>query len=169
MSPQHTTIRFGGDCIRLGRQAVTWREAVTAAGKVLETIGATKNGYSDRMLWVIDAFGPYVVVAPGIALVHARPGPDVRENAAAVLTFPDGVSFGHPNNDPVRVVVALAVTRPDEHVKIIAVLAKLLDNDEAVDWFLRADDADELAAAITEVVSPLKVIGPEGEPLPPAR
>ena len=29
------------------------------------------------MIAVIDEFGAYVVIAPGLALAHARPGPDV--------------------------------------------------------------------------------------------
>ncbi|MGO2111871.1 MAG: PTS sugar transporter subunit IIA [Pseudoclavibacter sp.] len=164
MSPQATQVRFGGECTRLGERAESWRDAVTAAGRVLESIGATMPGYGKRMLGAIDSFGPYVVVAPGIALVHARPGPDVLENAAAVLTFPEGVSFGHPENDPVRVVVALAVTKPDEHVKIIAVLARLLDNDGAVQFFLDASDANALAESIVEKTAPLRVIDADGNP-----
>lgn len=163
MSPTNTSIRFGSDCIRLGERAETWREAVVAAGDVLAAVGATRPDYTQRMIGVIETFGPYVAVAPGVALVHARPDRDVRRNAAAVVTFPDGVEFGHPDNDPVRVVVALAVTRPDEHVKIIAVLAKLLDQEGAVEWFLRGDDTTQLADAIITMAEPLNVLDESGE------
>lgn len=165
MSPQSTTIRFGADCIRRGVFAATWQDAVGLAGEVLASVGATTAGYGGRMVRVIETFGPYVVVAPGIALVHARPESDVQQNAAAVLTFPDGVAFGHPENDPVRVVVALAVTRPEEHIKIIAVLARLLDREGAVEWFLSATDDGELADEITDIVEPLQVLGADGQPV----
>lgn len=164
MSPQHTPVRFGPECIRLGATAATWREAVLQAADVLAEVGAVTPKYGERMLRVIDTFGPYVVVAPGVALVHARPDVDVRENAAALLTFPDGVSFGHSEHDPVRAVVALAVRRPEDHVKIIAVLAKSIDREGALEWLLERDDPVDLADAIIEAVAPLNVIDRDGHP-----
>lgn len=159
-SQQSTSIRFGSECLRLGEHAESWRDAVVRAGDVLRAIGATRSTYAERMIGVIETFGPYVVVAPGIALVHARPDFDVLQNAAAIVTFPEGVAFGHPENDPVRVVVALAVTKPEEHIKIVAVIAKLLDDGgRAADWMLSVPDPEELAAAIIERIKPLDVLG----------
>lgn len=164
MSTQQTTsIRFGSECLRLGEHAETWRDAVVLAGNVLGAIGATGPTYTERMIGVIETFGPYVVVAPGVALVHARPDHDVLQNAAAIVTLPDGVPFGHPENDPVRVVVALAVTRPEEHIKIVAVIAKLLDEaGTAAEWMLSQSDPQALAAAITERIAPLNVLDASG-------
>lgn len=165
MSSQHnTSIRFGSECLRLGERADSWRDAVVLAGEVLRTIGATRSTYAERMIGVIETFGPYVVVAPGVALVHARPDHDVLQNAAAVVTLPDGVAFGHPENDPVRVVVALAVTRPEEHIKIVAVIAKLLDDaGTAAELLLSESDPEVLAAAIIERIEPLVVLDASDE------
>ena len=163
MSPQHTPVRFGAECIRLDATAGTWQDAVQQAADVLEAIGAVGTGYAGRMIRVIENFGPYVVVAPGVALVHARPDVDVRQNAASLVTFPDGVRFGHPENDPVRVVVGLAVTRPEDHVKIVAVLAKSVDREGAVGWMLAQRDPHALAEAIIGLVQPLNVIDAKGD------
>lgn len=157
-------MRFGPECIRLGATAASWRDAVRQAADVLEGIGAVTPTYAGRLLRVIDTFGPYVVVAPGVALVHARPDVDVRANAAALLTFPDGVAFGHSEHDPVRVIVALAVRRPEDHVTIVAVLAKMLDREGALELLLERRDPVELAEAIIEAVAPLDVIDREGRP-----
>lgn len=164
MSPQHTPVRFGGECIRLGLHADDWQDAVAKAGAVLEEIGAVGPTYAGRMQRVITTFGPYVVVAPGVALVHARPDLDIHANAASLVTFPEGVAFGHSENDPVRAVVALAAKRPEDHVKMIASLANAIDRDGAVEWLLEWDDVDALAAAIIERVAPLNVIDAEGRP-----
>ena len=42
----------------------------------------TPDGYADAMIRVIEEFGPYVVIAPGLALAHARPGDDVLRTAS---------------------------------------------------------------------------------------
>ena len=104
--------------IMLGVHATDWRDAVRIAGRALRLSGSTRAEYSDRMISVIEEFGAYVVVAPGLALAHARPGPDVRREGLAVITLAEPVAFGHPHNDPVRVVVGLAVSNAEEHVAL---------------------------------------------------
>jgi hypothetical protein len=39
------------------------------------------------MIRMIEEHGPYVVIAPGLALAHARPGPDVLADGLAVVTL----------------------------------------------------------------------------------
>ncbi|MFM9878079.1 MAG: PTS sugar transporter subunit IIA, partial [Rhodoglobus sp.] len=63
--------------IVIGAHADHWRAAVTLAGDALAASGAARPEYSSEMIRMIDEHGPYVVIAPGLALAHARPGPDV--------------------------------------------------------------------------------------------
>ncbi|KAB1659445.1 PTS sugar transporter subunit IIA [Pseudoclavibacter chungangensis] len=150
MNASSVELAFGPGDVRLGLEARSWRDAVDQAGALLVSRGATTAGYTRRMLEVIETYGPYMVVAPGVALVHAKPGSDVRHNGAVILTFPDGVDFGHRRFDPVRAVVGIAVRRPDEHVTIIAAIARLLDSDGTIDALLSATDADALARGVAE-------------------
>jgi len=117
--------------IMLGVHATDWRDAVRIAGRALRRSGSTRAEYSDRMISVIEEFGAYVVVAPGLALAHARPGPDVRREGLAVITLAEPVAFGHPHNDPVRVVVGLAVSNAEEHVASVASLANVFNASHA--------------------------------------
>ncbi|HKH07409.1 MAG TPA: PTS sugar transporter subunit IIA [Agromyces sp.] len=112
----------------LGAHAADWRAAVREAGRALTRSGATSSEYADRMIAVIEEFGAYVVIAPGLALAHARPGADVRREGLAVVTLAEPVSFGHPHNDPVRVVVGLAVASAEEHVASVARLANAFND-----------------------------------------
>jgi PTS system ascorbate-specific IIA component len=79
--------------IIVGAEAGDWREAVRLAGRALTASGATRPGYADEMIRMIDEHGPYVVIAPGLALAHARPGPDVLTDGLAVVTLrcPSGI------------------------------------------------------------------------------
>ena len=125
-----------------------WRAAVREAGRALVRSGSTSSEYADRMIAVIEEFGAYVVIAPGLALAHARPGPDVRREGLAVVTLAEPVPFGHPHNDPVRVVVGLAVSNAEEHVASVAQLANAFNDSGIVGRMARAESADELRALL---------------------
>ncbi|MFD4423073.1 PTS sugar transporter subunit IIA [Agromyces sp. NPDC058484] len=128
----------------LGARVGDWRAAVRAAGRALTRSGSTRSEYADRMIAVIEEFGAYVVIAPGLALAHARPGADVRSEGLAVVTLAEPVAFGHPHNDPVRVVVGLAVSNAEEHVASIARLANTFNDRRIVGRIARATSADEV-------------------------
>jgi PTS system ascorbate-specific IIA component len=116
----------------LAADASDWRAAVRLAGRALTRAGSTTSDYAERMIAVIEEFGAYVVIAPGLALAHARPGPDVRREGLSVVTLARPVAFGHPHNDPVRVVVGLAVANAEEHVAFVAALANAFNDPHAV-------------------------------------
>ncbi|MEL4319055.1 PTS sugar transporter subunit IIA [Leifsonia sp. YIM 134122] len=128
--------------IRLGAAATDWQDAVRICGAALRDSGATTDAYTERMIGVIEEFGAYVVIAPGFALAHARPGSDVMTDGLAVVTLAEPVRFGHPHNDPVSVIIGLAVTTTDEHVGAVATLANVF-NDGAVIPALAAAGDDE--------------------------
>jgi PTS system ascorbate-specific IIA component len=128
----------------IGARADDWRAAVREAGRALTRSGATRSEYADRMIAVIEEFGAYVVVAPGLALAHARPGVDVRREGIAVVTLARAVPFGHPHNDPVRVVVGLAASNAEEHVASVARLANAFNDGGIVGRIARATSADEI-------------------------
>ena len=126
--------------IVLGAQADDWRGAVRLVGAALVESGVALPGYADEMIRMIEEHGPYVVIAPGLALAHARPGPEVLADGLAVVTLSTPVFFGHPHNDPVSVVLGLAITHPDAHLASVAELANVFNDSSAI---------PELAAATT--------------------
>jgi PTS system ascorbate-specific IIA component len=130
--------------IVLRDDASEWRAAVRSAGRALARSGATDEAYTDRMIGVLEEFGAYIVIAPGLALAHARPGPDVRRNGLSVVTLAEPVPFGHPHNDPVRVVVGLAVTGADEHVASVAGLANVFNERSAIERLASASTIDDV-------------------------
>jgi ascorbate PTS system EIIA or EIIAB component len=136
------------DAVVLGAHVPDWRAAVREAGRALTRSGATRSEYADRMIAVIEEFGAYVVVAPGLALAHARPGVDVRREGLAVVTLAEPVAFGHPHNDPVRVVVGLAVASAEEHVASVARLANAFNDAGIVGRIASASNPAEVRALL---------------------
>lgn len=130
--------------IIVGAEADDWRAAVRLAGRALTASGATRPGYADEMIRMIDEHGPYVVIAPGLALAHARPGPDVMADGLAVVTLATPVSFGHPHNDPVSVVLGLAIKSADAHIETVAELANVFNDSSAISRLASAASVAEV-------------------------
>jgi PTS system ascorbate-specific IIA component len=134
------------EAIVLGAEATDWRDAVRLAGAALTAAGIARPGYAGEMVRMIEEHGPYVVIAPGLALAHARPGPEVLADGLAIVTLATPVDFGHPYNDPVSVVLALAVASGDAHIALVAELANIFNDSSAVADLAAASSVDDVLA-----------------------
>ncbi len=132
------------EAIVLGATVGDWQTAVRTAGAALVASGAAKPGYADAMVRMIDEHGPYVVIAPGLALAHARPDDQVLSTGLAVVTLATPVAFGHAHNDPVRVVLGLAVDSVGGHLESIADLANVFNDTSVIGVLADAATPDEV-------------------------
>jgi len=139
------------EAIEVGAHAEDWRAAVRQAGAALNRAGFTTVHYADEMIRMIEEHGPYVVIAPGLALAHARPGSDVLSDGLSIVTLAAPVDFGHPHNDPVSVVLGLAVTTADDHIAAVAELANVFNDSQAIEHLAAATTAEEVRAIMGAV------------------
>lgn len=143
---------------RVGVAAADWRAAVRAACAPLVDAGAVQSRYPERCIVMVEEHGPYMVLAPGLALAHARPEDGVNRLGVAAVTLSSPVDFGHPDNDPVDLVFAFGSPDADQHVGLIAALARHLAT--GLEQSLRAAPDDTAAtAALTAAVNPATLGG----------
>jgi PTS system ascorbate-specific IIA component len=135
--------------IRARAHADDWRAAIRLAGDGLIASGATTAAYSDEMIAAIDAHGPYVVIAPRIALAHSRPSPAVHRAGLSWVGLDEPVAFGHAVNDPVSLVIGLAAVDHDGHLEMMSALAGVLSDDDLVTRLLTAASAAEVRDLLT--------------------
>ena len=121
-----------------------WQEAIRAAGNLMVTDGAVEERFVDAMIRVATEFGPYIVVAPGIALPHARPEDGVIEASIAIVRLKTPVNFGNEDNDPVYFVVALAAVDQEQHIDGLRQLALVLGDDDKIIAIKEATTREEL-------------------------
>lgn len=138
---------------RTGVLAADWSEAVRMACAPLVEEGAILERYVDACIALIHEEGPYMVIAPGVALAHARPEEGVRRLGVSVAVLEKPVEFGHPDNDPVDLVFAFGSPDADQHIELLSALAGGLNSGLAGD--LRGapdeDDATRVLASALEV------------------
>ncbi len=101
--------------LALGVEAADWREAVRIAGNLLLDSGTVTETYIDAM--TAESLNQYIVIAPGIALPHARPEDGVLETALSLVKLKTPLNFGNPQHDPVKLVVALAAVNKKVHLR----------------------------------------------------
>lgn len=135
---------LGPEAIRIGAEAADWQAAVRWAGEALTASGATAPAYTDEMIAAVVELGPYIVIAPGIALAHSRPSPSVLHAGMSLVTLATPVAFGHRRNDPVSLVVGLAAPDEEGHVAALATLAEFLSDESRRDALLRAKRPEEI-------------------------
>ncbi len=125
------------ETISCGVEVEDWREAVRWAGKLLVEAGCVEECYIDAMIQTKEELGPYIVIAPGIAMPHARPEDGVIKNGISIVTLRTPISFGS-HNDPVDVIIAFGAKEAEEHVASLKSLSRFLNNGNKCDALRKA-------------------------------
>ena len=117
------------DCISLNVKAKDWEEAVRYGGAMMQCLGMVEGRYTEAMLRTVREMGAYIVIAPGLAMPHARPEDGAKRVGSVILTLAEPVAFGNPDYDPVRVVVFLCAVDKVQHLKVLSDLMVLFEDD----------------------------------------
>lgn len=134
--------------VRVGVEAKDWQEVVDIAGRLLLEDGSIEPSYIDAMREVIQSLGPYVVIAPGVALLHGRPQHGVKRICMSLVVLKTPVKFGHPENDPVTLAFALGGVDERSHLDALAQLATLLSDEEAASRLRSARSVEEVLEVV---------------------
>ena len=135
---------FGENSIRVLAAALDREHAIELAGALLVASGRVTPEYTTAMVEVLDTHGPYFVIAPGIALAHAKPSESVLATGLSLVTLAEPIVFGNEANDPVKLVFGLCAVDHDSHIQMLGELSTLLSNNESVNILLNAGDTEQI-------------------------
>ena len=135
---------LGQGSIKLQQSCVSWRETFELAGLGLVESSRTTSAYTNEMIQAFEELGPYMVIAPGIALAHGRPSESVLETGLSLVTLSTPVAFGSTANDPVSLVIGLAAVDHDSHIDLMAALSELLMSEDTVNFLLKATNESQV-------------------------
>lgn len=126
----------------------TPEEAIESAGRLLVENGDVEERYVEKMIESFHQHGPYIVIAPQIAMPHARPEDGVKHAALSMVRLTKEIVFGHQSNDPVKLVFALAASSSENHLALLQKLSILLSDKSHVDQLLTAKSYEEIEPII---------------------
>lgn len=121
-----------------------WKDAGQKAGEMLVKKGLIEERYIDGMFQAIEEIGMYIVIAPGIALFHARPEDGALETGLSLVTLKDGINFGVEDKDPVHLAFALAAKDKNSHLDLMASLSKVLQDSKVVNDLIEAPSEEAI-------------------------
>ncbi|WP_100010205.1 PTS sugar transporter subunit IIA [Lentibacillus sediminis] len=130
--------------IRLKAEVETAQEAIEAAGSMLLKEQLVESTYINAMVNAYHANGPYFVLAPHIAIPHARPEDGVKEASVSLVTLKEPIKFGHATNDPVRLVFGLGASSSEEHLTVLRSLTNLLNDSGNVEGLKNASCYEDI-------------------------
>lgn len=113
-------------------KAGSWEEAVDFVGSIMVNTGLTRLSYTYAMKETLKSLGPYCVIAPGIAMPHARPEDGVIQTGFSLITLEQPVNFGSAANDPVDIVIGLAAIDKHSHISALREIATSLGDSRFV-------------------------------------
>lgn len=132
------------DLIETNAEMKTRDEAVRESGRLLCSQGFAEERYIDAMIQNVKENGTYIVIAPGIAMPHARPECGANKIGISLMTLKEPVVFGHKVNDPVRIVIGLCAVDHQTHLTALSELVEILNDREKIELILKAGSPKEI-------------------------
>lgn len=118
--------------------------ALDIAGSTLIAQGKVNKSYLDAIKEKHKEMGAYYVLAPKIAMPHARPEDGVNEACLQVTIFKHGVDLESEDNGDVYLSVTLAAVDSDSHIQTIVALSELFQNDDDINAIISAESKDDI-------------------------
>ncbi len=130
--------------IQTNQLADNWQDALTIACEPLITYGAAEPRYLQGIIDNTKSWGPYYLIAPGIAMPHARPEQGAIYNQVTLTTLRHPVVFGHEDCDPVWLLISICATHSDDHIRLIQHITQIIDNPILLDEIRLAKTPNEV-------------------------
>jgi ascorbate PTS system EIIA or EIIAB component len=123
-----------------------WKEAIVASCQPLIEQNAIDERYIKAVISCVEKYGPYIVLAPNIAMPHSTEGCEgVNETAISFMKVEEPVVFEEGNPDKnAKLFFVLASCDHEEHMKNMVEIANLLTNPDTVEDLLQCKCDEDL-------------------------
>ncbi|MHA7136739.1 BglG family transcription antiterminator [Rossellomorea arthrocnemi] len=138
--------------IQLKDRVTSWEEAIRVASEPLVDQQSIRPDYVDAMITNVKELGPYIVIAPNIAIPHARPETGVEQLGMSFLRLEEPVYFSEKEKHRAQLIIVLAAIDNQTHLKALAQLTELLSNEDNVEKLISASDRQTVIELINQTV-----------------
>lgn len=132
------------DYIQFFDKAANWEEAVRLSADPLLKGGEITQGYIDGMIQSVKDHGPYIVIAPDIALPHARPETGSLRIGFSFMKLEEAVAFEADGSANAKLFIALSCVDADTHLEMLQSIVLVLSDQEKQDALFAATTKEEV-------------------------
>ena len=118
-----------------------WKDAVRESCSLLEASGSAPAEYKEKIIETINEIGPYIFIAPEIALPHVQL---FGKTDIGVSLLKLNKSVKYDDERDARLFFAFSAKDGDSHINLIQELAVFLSDDENVSGLLELDSAEDI-------------------------
>lgn len=128
------------DKILLHQSVSDWQQAITIAAQPLLDSDYINPEYITAMINAVKNYGPYIVIAKGVALAHARSEDGVKNMGLSIMTTKNPVNFGNSENNPVKIIFCLAAPDPTTHIDVMRSLVNIINENWKIEQLSQIND-----------------------------
>lgn len=144
--------------IQFTDQELDWESAISLAAKPLLDHSYITENYVTAMVDTVKKLGAYIVLAPHVAVPHARPEDGVKQLGISLLHSKSPINFNlesgeYDEDREVNLIFILAAIDSTGHLKALQQLTEILEEEENIEELIRTKDSEELYAKIKEIIN----------------
>ena len=128
--------------IVLSKESYNYKQAIKVAAQVLVDDGIIENTYVEKMIWAVETLGPYMVILPKVAFVHAGAEDGVNRNGISLLRLDSPILFGKENTAPVQAIFVIASKSRED--RGLLKLVKILEEKNKTTMLLTTNNIDDI-------------------------
>ncbi|MDO4474825.1 MAG: PRD domain-containing protein [Eubacteriales bacterium] len=132
------------DRIVLDKEVLDWKESIISAGELLLWDKLITVNYLQSMIDLVIKYGPYIVIAPHIALAHASPSEGARNTGISIVRLKTPVLFGKEKLDPIQIVVACSFLDTTENADALLRLMRSILKPDFLSTVMNAATVEEI-------------------------
>ncbi|MDY0393742.1 PTS sugar transporter subunit IIA [Virgibacillus halophilus] len=125
----------------------TWEDAIKQGSEPLVSREFINAQYVANMIDNVKELGPYIVIAPDVAIAHARPKEDVFKVGLSLLKLDHGVPFSKDGHYASLIFVLAAVDN-EQHLHLLSELAAVLKDSGKVNQMKQANSVKQIEQVI---------------------
>ncbi|MDN5342990.1 MAG: ascorbate system or component [Oceanotoga sp.] len=138
--------------IKVNVDVSNWEDAIRVSGELLVKSKSISKKYVENMIDSVKNLGPYIVIAPGIAIAHSKPDNKiVYKSDISLITLKKPVEFGNKKNDPVKLVFSFASKESEGHLQNLSKIADLLEKEGFVEEISESSDENEIYNLLNKI------------------
>ncbi len=117
-----------------------WKDAIRLSAQALVSEEYMSEEYVQAMIDSVLEHGPYIVIAPNIAMPHARPEKGAKKVGFSITVCEQPVKFEDDPQFHARLLVTLSCVDANTHLEMMMALVNVLGDDAQVEKILTTRD-----------------------------